>query len=223
MRAIIAVLTFVLLQSFSYASTSSGIVIAVSNNSYAPAVKLQLLADYVAVPISINNDSTDPITRTNEIEKTVRIISEKLKQYPDLVLKPGIVSLSPRGHSAMKSSSSYDSSNRSSAQFYILGALKQDANVFAVTKRIYQVVSAISFADETKVNLGNTELGLSDPEKYREKILGAISKSIVETKKSLSIAGTVEIDGLENQVSVMQLNEKEVVLFINYKLKIQTK
>ena len=208
------------LSQFAYAGSSS-VVIAVGYNPHAPTVRLQLPADYVAVPITIQNDSKDPIKRADEIEKTYRSITEKLKQYPDLAVKPGIVSLSPREQSALKSYSGYDGG--SSAQLYVLGVLKQETNVFAVTKRIYQAVNGISLSDGTKVTLGNTALGLNEPEKYRSQLLKLISKSIGETKKFLGVAGSVELEGLENPVAVMQLNEREVVLFINYNFKIQTK
>ena len=208
------------LSQFAHAGSSS-VVIAVGYNPHAPTVRLQLPADYVAVPITIQNDSKDPIKRADEIEKALRSITEKLKQHPDLSVKPGIVSLSPREQSALKSYSGYDGG--SSAQLYVLGSLKPDTSVFSVTKRIYQVVSAIPLSDGTKATLGNTALGLNEPEKYRNQLLKLISKSIGETKKSLGIAGSAELDGLENPVAVMQLNEREVVLFINYSFKIQSK
>ena len=208
------------LSQFAHAGSSS-VVIAIGYNPYAPTVRLQLPADYVAVPITIQNDSKDPIKRSDEIEKTFRSITEKLKQHPDISVKPGVVSLSPREQSTLKSYSGYDGG--SSAQLYVLGTLKQETNVFSVTKRIYQAVSTIPLGDGTKITLGNTALGLNEPEQYRNQLLKLISKSISETKKSLSFAGSVELDGLENPVAVMQLNEKEVVLFINYRFRIQTK
>lgn len=222
MRTSIIAALLSLLVPLAHAGGSS-VVIAVGYNPYAPAVRMQAAADYVAIPISIQNDSKDAVKRADEIEKTLRTVLDKLKQHPDLIVKSGVVSLSAREQSALKSFSSYDSHGGSSAQLYVLGTLKQDTNVFAVTKRIYQAVSGIPLGDGTKITLGNTALGMNEPEKYRSQILGSISKVITETKKSLGVAGSVEIDGLENSVSVMQLNEKEVVLFINYRLRIQTK
>ncbi len=219
----LALLAVVLvLSQFAHAGSSS-VVIAVGYNPHAPTVRLQLPADYVAVPITIQNDSKDPTKRADEIEKAFRSITEKLKQHPDLTVKPGIVSLSPREQSTLKSYSGYDSYGGSSAQLYVLGTLKQETNVFTVSKRIYQAVNAIPLSDGTKITLGNTALGLNEPEKYRNQLLKLISKSIGETKKSLGIAGSVDLDGLENPVAVMQLNEREVVLFINYRFRIQTK
>jgi hypothetical protein len=222
MRVVLIVMAVVFSASLASAGTSS-VVIAVGYNPSAPAVRLQVPADFVAMPVQVHNDSKDPAKRADEIEKALRSISDKLHQYPDMTLKQGVVSLSAREQSALKSFSSYDSSIGSSAQLYVLGALKQDSNVFAVTRRIIQAVSSIPLGDGSKVTLGNTTLGLNEPEKYRGHILEAVSKSIAESKKSLGFSGSVEVDGLENPVSVMQLNEAEVALFINYSLSIQTK
>lgn len=222
MRVIIMAVAVVLSASLASAATSS-VVIAVGYNPSAPTVRIHVPADFVAMPINVQNDSKDAVKRADEIEKALRSIADKLHQSPDITLKQGVVSLSPREQSVLKSFSSYDSSSGSSAQLYLLGALKQDTNVFAVTKRLYQVVSSIPLGEGTKFTLGNTTLGMNEPEKYRAQILESISKSIAESKKSLGLSGSVEVDGLENSVSVMQLNEAEVALFINYRLSIQTK
>jgi hypothetical protein len=179
-------------------------------------------ADYVAIPLNIQNDSKDPIKRTDEIEKALRLITEKVKQQPDLKVRPGVVSLSPQEKSGLSKFSGYDSYGASSGHLYILGTLQQEGSVFNITKHIYQVVNGIQFTDGTKVTLGNTTLGLDDPEKYRSQLLSLISKSIDVTKKSLNINGTIEVAGLESAVIVMQLNEREVVVFLNYRLQVQT-
>jgi len=222
MRAVLIAVTVVFSASFASAGTSS-VVIAVGYNPSAPTVRMQVPADFVAMPIHVQNDSKDAVKRADEIEKALRSIADTLHQYPDITLKQGVVSLSAREQSALKSFSSYDSSTGSSAQLYLLGALKQDTNVFAVTKRLYQAVSSIPLGEGTKFTLGNTTLGLNEPEKYRAQILESISKSIAESKKSLGLSGSVDVEGLENPVSVMQLNEAELALFINYRLSIQTK
>jgi len=222
MRKIVFGLVLIFLTPLAHAGSVSA-VIAFGNNPDVPAVKIQIPADFVAVPITIDNGLDDPIKRADEIEKTLRVISEQIKQHPDMSVVSGLVSLSPREQSKFGSfrGSGYDAG--SSIKLFILGTLKQNANVFAVTKKILQTVSSVQVGDKTKVNLGSTILGLYDPEKYRGQILGAISKSIIETKKSLGISGIVSVEGLENPVSVMQFNEKDIVMFINYKLKMRTK
>ena len=130
----------------------------------------------------------------------------------------GIVSLSAQETS--KSFSSY-ASGSSSAQLYVLGALKPEATVFTLTKRIHQAVASTPLSDGTRFVLGNTMLGMDDPEKFRPQLLGLISKSAIEARKLLGANGPAEIDGLENSVAVTQFNESEVVVFINYRAKIQ--
>ena len=211
-----------LLPQLAHAGSSS-VVIAVGYSPYAPAVRIQVSADYVAIPINIQNDSKDPLKRSDEIEKALRLVTERVKQVPDLAVRSGVVSLLPTEQSGLKSFSGYDSYGGSSAQLYVLGALKLETNVFSITKRIYQTVSAVQLTDGSKVTFGKTALGLNDPEKHRNQILGLIAKSIAETKKSLGLVGSTEVSGLESPVSVMQINEGEVVLFINYRLRIETK
>lgn len=219
MRKLMLVASLVFSQHV-YAGSSS-VVIAVGYSPYTPTVRVQIAADYVAIPINIQNDSKDPLKRSDEIEKALSLVTERVKQHPELAVRQGVVSLSATEQSSLKSYSGYDSG--SSAQLYVLGTLKPEANVFAVTKRIYQAISTVQLTDGTKVTYGKTALGLNDPEKYRNQILGLLSKSINETKKSLGLAGSVEVSGLENPVAVMQINESEVVLFINYRLRIETK
>lgn len=219
MRKLLLV-TSLFLSQLAYASGSS-VVIAAGYSPYTPTVRVQISADYVAIPINIKNDSKDPLKRSDEIEKALRLVTERVKQHADLAVRQGVVSLSAMEQSGLKSYGGYDSA--SSAQLYVLGTLKPEVNVFAVTKRIYQAISAVQLTDGTKVTYGKTTLGLNDPEKYRNQLLGLIAKSINETKKSLGLAGSVEISGLESPVAVMQINESEVVLFINYRFRIETK
>ena len=222
MKKIVIGLMLIFLAPFANAGSASA-VIAFGYNPDVPAVRIQIPADFVAVPISIENGLDDPIKRADEVERTLRVLSEQIKLHPDMSIVSGVVSLSPREQSKFGSFSGSGYDAGSSIKLYVLGALKQNANVFAVTKRIFQTVSSVAVGDKTKVTLGNTTLGLYEPEKYRGQILGAISKSIIETKKSLGISGMVGIEGLENPVSVMQFNEKDTLIFINYKLKMQTK
>ena len=214
-----AVVTLVLMLSpLCYAGGGPSVIIAIGYSPQQPAARMKVPADYVAVSINIQNDSKDPVKRADEIEKTLRTLAERLAPDPAFKIMPGVVSLSPREQGKL-SSDSY----AGSAQLYILGSLKRDTSVFAVTKRIYQLVSAMPLADGTRITLGNTALGLDEPENYRGQVLGLIARSVAEARKSLGAAGMVDVEGLENPVSVMQLNDREVLLFINYRLRVQAR
>lgn len=217
MKALLLAVTILLLPQLTLAGGSS-VVVAIASSPNVPPAKLRLRADYVAVPISIHSDARDPLKRIDQIENSLRGISERIKQHPDLAVRFGVVSLSPREPS--KSFSSYESYG-SSAQLYALGPLKADTTVFAVTKRIHQIVTGASAADGAKVVLGTTTLGMDDPERFRPKLLSLISQAASEARRSLGASGPIDLEGLENPIAVMQIDESDVVLFINYRVKIQ--
>ena len=214
------VVAMLALAQCAYAGEGSGLIIAAVQSGQGPAARMKVLADYVVVPVSVQNDSKDPVKRNDAIEKAFRSVAEKLSPHRDLKVMPGVISLSPRQQSkSFGSSDSYGGS----AQLYVLGSLRQDADIFAVTKRIYQLLGAMQVADGTSVALGNTTLGLDDPEKYRSQLLGLIAKSVADARKSLGPVGLVEVEGLENPVTVVQWSDREVVLFINYRLRLHAR
>src|SRR4051812_5741977 len=79
------------------------IIIAVGYSPQQPAARMKLAADYVAVPVSIQNDSKDPVKRADEIEKALGALAGKLAAEPGFKIMPGIVSLSPREQSKLSS------------------------------------------------------------------------------------------------------------------------
>jgi hypothetical protein len=212
-----AVLAFPLLVQ----AAGSTVVVASSYSPHAPAVRLVVPADYVAIPIAIQDESRDAAIRFDQIQRAYRTLTENIAQHADLSVRHGMVSLSPREPSALKSFSGYDAYGGSSAQLYVLGVLKPEVDVFAVTKKIHQVLKGVPLVESTKLSIGSSTLGLDDPEKYRGRLLALIAKSISETRKSLNVGGETEISGLEAPVAAMQLNEREVAVFIHHRWGIQ--
>lgn len=222
------VAAILMLSHLAYAGSASSVIIAAGYREQGPAVRMRMQADYVAVPVSIQSDASDPVERGDEIEKTYRLLMEKLAAQADLKVMPGLISLSPGGQSKSSGKSfskSFSSSyaGGDSAQFYVLGALKPETNIFGVTKRIHALLAQTALPDGARMALGNTVLGLDEPEQYRNQLLGLIAKSMVDARKALGPTGVVDVEGLENPVTVMQMNDREVMLFISYRLRIQTK
>src|SRR5687767_3719812 len=104
MKNALAVLALILPQ-LAYAGGSSSVIIAVGYSPHGPAARLKLAADYVAVPISIQNDAKDPIKRSDEIEKALRTLTERLAPQSGLKIMSGVISLSPREQSKSYGSS----------------------------------------------------------------------------------------------------------------------
>jgi hypothetical protein len=199
------------------ASAESTVTIAAASAPQTPAVKLQVRADYIAVPLTIKSNAKDPLKRTDETEKMYHIIADAVGHQPDMKLKTGVVSLASR--EARKFSGTDSSAVPfSTARLYLLASLKPGTSVYTATKKIYQVINSVHFEESDSVTLGNAELAMEDPEQYRSRLLGLISQSATEARKSLNTDVMPEVHGLENAVSVMQLSDTDVVLFINYTL-----
>jgi hypothetical protein len=210
------ILAFVLLFP-SLASAESTVTIAAASGPQAPAAKLQVRADYVAIPLTVKSSAKDPLKRTDELEKTFRIIADAVGRQPDIKLKTGVVSLA--GREARKFSGSDSSAGPyNTARLYLLASLKPGTSVYVAAKKIYQIINSVHFEESDSVTLGNAELAMEDPEQYRSRLLGLISQSATEARKSLNTDVMPEVHGLENAVSVMQLSDTDVVLFINYTL-----
>ncbi len=141
MKAIIAALALAL--AAPLAQAGGVLVIAAGYEPNIPAAHLQLPADYVAVPVSVRNDAKEPVRRTDEMERALRAIAERLRQYPELALKPGVVSLSVREEEPSGMFSSYSPDRSASAQLFVLCPLKA-GGVFAATRKIHEAVGALS-------------------------------------------------------------------------------
>lgn len=225
MNPVMAVVALILVVSPAHAEEPP-VMIAAGYYSNAPAVRLQIGADFVAVPITIQSDLRDPVKRADELARTSDDISTKLTQYPkypNLRLRKGGVSLTTQEQLALRSSSSLGLYSGTSVTFYALGSRQNGANTSDVARYIYEAIGKARFNDGTTVTIGPALLAINDPEKYREQILGLLSKTIAVTRKALGGKGiSFEADGLENPVAAMQVTENDVVLFISYKLRIQS-
>ena len=207
----------ILLPGLAFAGESQ-VVIAVGYMPTVPPVRIQARADYVAVPITIQSDAKDALKRIDQVEQALRTISDRSKQHSDFAIRSGVVSLSPRD--APKSFGSSYEAPGSSVHLYVLAMLKPEATVFALTKRIHQMLAA-PLPETVRLIVGTTTLGMNEPERFRPQLLGMIAKSVTDARKVLGGNGLVEVDGLENPVGVMQLNESEVLLFVNHHVRIQ--
>ncbi len=110
------------------------------------------------------------------------------------------------------------SANASSSSINLYYTLNENNNIYDAADVINGFLQQIKPPRSVSYNLSNINLAVQDPQQYRAQLLGVISEEIKLTKKALSGGYKAVISGLENPVTVRQKNERQVVLFIDYKL-----
>ena len=195
---------------------SSAIVIAYGTGNMPVNSSIDMNAEYVAMPVSLSSEAKYPSERAKLISKLQLSISSAASKALNIDFQQGVISLSPREKSTFSLSKSYGRSAGST--FYILSKLGDRKDVYAATQDIYSFIGRIKKPDDTSLNLGSTSLAISSPNQYRNQLLEKIKVEINATKETLGSNYRVMISGLENPVVVRQKNDKQVTLFIDYRV-----
>jgi hypothetical protein len=182
------------------------------------AISIEKAADYVSMPLQIQSSQRDPQKRSNEIKNIQNLIIAQAKTQNGIIIHKGPISLSAVPNSRMKSSSY---SQVSTAQFHILAKLDDNTNVYDCANRIRTFLDSIKKLDKDQYFLGHMQLTVENPEQYRYDIIKQISKDIETIKSIMPSKVGLSLSGLENPVSVLQRDDRNVMLFIDYSLTIK--
>jgi hypothetical protein len=194
----------------------SAIVIAYGTGDVPVNSSIDIDAEYVAMSVSLSSDAKYPSERAKLISKFQSEISNSASSDPDIDFQQGVISLSPREKSSFSFSKSYGRSAGST--FYILAKLDNSKDVYTATQDIYSFIASIKEPEDTSLSLGNTTLAISSPNQYRKQLLEKVKEEIDITKNILGSGHKVSISGLENPVIVRQKDDKQVTLFIDYRI-----
>jgi len=209
----------VLLISINAHAGFSAIVIAYGTGNTPVNSSIDVDAEYVAMPVTLSSDAKYPSERAKLISTLQSAISSAVATNANIEFQQGAISLSPSEKSSFSISKSYGRSSGSS--FYILAKLDNSKGVYEATQEIYSFIARIKKPEDTSLGLGNTTLAVSSPNKYRNQLLTLIKEEITNTKTTLGEGYKVSILGLENPVIVRQKNDKQVTLFIDYRVELR--
>ena len=205
-----------LLSSVNAYAGFSAIVVAYGTGDVPVNSSIDVDAEYVAMSVSLSSDAKYPSERAKLINKLQSLISSAASQASNIDFQQGVISLSPREKSSFSISKSYGRS--SGSKLYLLSKLGNGKDVYAATQEIYSFVSRIKRPDDTSLSLGNTSLAISSPQSYRGQLLEKVKAEISSTKEVIGAGYKVTISGLENPVVVRQKNDKQVTVFIDYRV-----
>ncbi len=99
--------------------------------------------------------------------------------------------------------------------------MKKDEDVYESAIRVRQFIETIEMPGKSTHALGQLQLAVDDPERYRKELLENISKDVAFLKSTIGTKGKAFIKGLERPVLVRQVDDRNVELFIHYELTIE--
>ncbi|NLB54897.1 MAG: hypothetical protein GX811_03885 [Lentisphaerae bacterium] len=217
-------LTTLILTSAVYSGTGSLVVIASSGQGNV-AAGITRKADFVACSVSLSSDKKTPEEKFTDIQATIKMITNAARQNPKILVHSGPVTLSGDNASSFSAKSLIFSSwdSYSVARLTILVPIKDgNPNIFGGGLIIKQFFDGIKFPDKTKCVLSQIYLAVENPEQYRQEVLKAIADSIGQVKEALGKDIDFQLTGLANPVTVQQIDDENVNLFINYALSVST-
>lgn len=213
-----SIIAIFFLLSFNAHAGFSAIVIAYGTGNTPVSSSIDADAEYVAMSVTLSSDAKYPSERAKLISQLQSTISSTASANANIEFQQGAISLSPSEKSSFAISKSYG--RNSGASFYLLAKLEGGKGVYAATQEIYRFIARIKKPEDTSLRLGNTNLAIGSPSKYRNQLLTLIKEEIERTKAALGGGYKVSISGLENPVIVRQKNDKQVTLFIDYRIEL---
>ncbi|WP_370979077.1 hypothetical protein [Agaribacterium sp. ZY112] len=194
----------------------TGAIIAYGSGGVPVNTSIDMNTDYVAIPVYLSSDAKYPSQLAKQIAQLEASINKLASFEKGIDFQQGLISLSPRQKSSFSISKSYG--RHSGSNFYIFSKLDETRDVYAATQAVYSFISKIQVPDDAEYSLGNTSLAISNPSQYREKLLAGINAEIESTRKIFGSNYEVSISGLENPVIVRQKNDRQVTVYIDYRL-----
>lgn len=217
MKLITVIICIILLFQFSYGQVKyKHISIALSQNIDVSSFLVKD-AEFITAELSIQNDDSDPIKRYELMTKAKKSLEAiiKYKDYLSIILLP-VNLTTTRGK--FVSSFIYNTS----LNYRILISLSHFKNDFLeATSQLRKVVDSLPEIEDTDYELSNAELAIENPELYRQEIIDIIVQDLDNMKKSFGDSINFEIDGLENPVQAVQLDDIKVALYIGHKIKLK--
>jgi len=186
------------------------------------AVAIRTQADCVAVPVTIDAETKE----ISKKEQANRHASEQANRQIAKALMDSVVkSRTADENAAVKAKSRLDAEMISLSEqpyLYLLVALENDQKDMAYySEEVAKLFKRVFFTGSSRCQLGAPVLAVRNVEKYRPQLIGMILEEVKEIEKVASSKSKITIGGLESPIVVRQLDDKNVELYLNYRLSIE--
>ncbi len=198
-----------LMMNTAYAGYDQVEIASYRSTNVPVASFINIDADYVVATVTFSSDKSSPEQRATDLKTFADSLSVLAADH-GMELQQQVISISP--------TEKQKSINSSRAHANLFFKLNENNDVFAATRAMYAFIQKIQAPRGVSYSLSNTSLAVSNPESYRPKLLNLIKSDIESMKAVLGSEYKILISGLEKPVVVRQKNERELTLFIDYKL-----
>ena len=221
--AITMLLTVAALPALAGISSGSGdLVVLALSEPRRVAVALTMPADFVSVPIRVISDQKNTATAYEESRQAIELISKTAKEKGQFRTSTGVVTLSQREGGSGISSGSWSRPAAAADIYLLVPFTKERDNIFAAGAEAARFVEALHLPGKARCELGTLRLAVENPEQHRAKLLRQIAQEATKTRDAFYTDASIKIDRLESSVMVRQADDRNVELFLDYSLSINT-
>jgi hypothetical protein len=197
--------------------SSATITLPSENTRAAPAVSIVQTADYLCATVIIRSAAKEIDRQTLAVQQTLATLRAGVEKSSQFQLHDGPLHL-VGSYSALTSRSSYNNAVLQTSVRILCPLVNgTSADVFNDTRLLRQFIASFEVSPGAELQVTSINLAVDSPEQYRDRLLDLIGEQAHSTQRTFG-ARSVVIEGLNNPVTVRQLDDINVEIYIDYQL-----
>ena len=183
------------------------------------AVTLKMRADHIVQTVRITSREKGFAEKLKSLDMAREYLLKRAEEESQIIAVEGSAYLEPGSKSLSKAVT--DAEPQVEIRF-LLPVVRESDNIFSGGIELAAILENLEPPDKVVFHLSAVRLGVEDPEKMRGKLLEMISSQLKASKERVRATGKVTITGLEGPVKVIQADDVNVELYIDYRVSVET-
>ncbi len=184
-------------------------------------VSISVPAQYLAAEVRIEYDEEDWATKLSGIEEARRMLAAAAAREGFTVRVEQALVLSAgygQAGSSKLSISQFRGGQEAVSEVLLLAPLSEKSELIPIVKKYRDILAGLKPSRKVRVSLGGISLGLENPEAWRTELLKKIRVHVESSAKLLSDAPDYHVSGLDEPVRVRQKGERELEVFLPFRV-----
>ncbi|HWA08030.1 MAG TPA: hypothetical protein VG838_01050 [Opitutaceae bacterium] len=197
--------------------SSATITLPAENPRPAPAVSIVQTADYLCATVVIRSVARDIDRQTAAVQETLATLRAGVEKSSRFQIHDGPLHLSGNAGALAGKSSFSNAVLQTTVRILCPLVNGTSADVFTNTRLLRQFIASFEPSNGSELQVVSVNLAVDTPEQYRDRLLELIGEQAHNTQRTFN-ARSVAIEGLNNAITVRQLDDINVELYIDYQL-----